>query len=200
MAGEGAQIGVLGLQGDFAAHGRALERAGAPWRVVKKPGQLIGLAGLIIPGGESTTLIRLMDFWGFWQPLQDYAATGGAVFGTCAGMILLAREVVNPSQRSLGLIDIQVERNSYGRQRDSFEGTGAFFPDGTEQPLEMVFIRAPRILARGPEVEALGLCRGDCVLARQGRVLVASFHPELTDDPTLHRYFVDLAAEPGPHS
>lgn len=191
------EVGVLGLQGDFDAHGKALDRAGARWRVVKKPGQLPGLAGLVIPGGESSTLIRLMDFWGFWEPLQEYAAQGGALFGTCAGMILLAREVVNPAQRSLGLIDIRVERNSYGRQLDSFEGTGTFCPDGPdgiERPLEMVFIRAPRILARGPGVEALGTCRGDCVVARQGRVLVASFHPELTDDPSLHRYFLELTA------
>jgi 5'-phosphate synthase pdxT subunit len=188
------EVGVLGLQGDFAAHGKALDHAGARWRVVKKPGQLAQLSGLIIPGGESTTLIRLMDFWGFWEPLQEYAATGGALFGTCAGMILLAREVVNPAQRSLGLIDIRVERNSYGRQLDSFEGAGTFSPNGVEQSLEMIFIRAPRILSLGPGVEPLGTCRGDCVVARQGRVLVASFHPELTDDPSLHRYFLEMAA------
>ena len=193
MVGELAQIGVLGLQGDFHAHGSALDGVGVPWRIVKKPTQLAGLAGLIIPGGESTTLIRLMDFWGFWQPLLDYARDGGALFGTCAGMILLAAQVRNPEQRSLGLIDIQVERNSYGRQIDSFEGTGTLRVGGTERPLEMIFIRAPRLLAQGPAVEALAFCRGDCVMAQQGRVLVASFHPELTADTSVHRYFVELA-------
>jgi 5'-phosphate synthase pdxT subunit len=189
-----APFGILGLQGDFQAHGNALDGIGVPWRIVKKPGQLVGLAGLIIPGGESTTLIRLMDFWGFWQPLLDYARDGGALFGTCAGMILLAAQVRNPEQRSLGLIDIEVERNSYGRQIDSFEGTGTLHIGGRERPLPMVFIRAPRILERGPAVAALASCRGDCVMAQQGRVLVASFHPELTQDTSVHRYFVELAS------
>ena len=184
-------IGVLGLQGDYAAHAAMLEKAGAASRTVKKPEQLEGLRGLVLPGGESTTLIKLMDLYGFWEPLRDFAVGGGALLGTCAGMILLAHKVSNPEQRSLGLLDIDVERNSYGRQIDSFEGRGAF--GGKEIP--MIFIRAPRLVRLGDGVEALGTCRGDTVAARQGRVLVASFHPELTDDLSLHRYFLSLAAD-----
>jgi pyridoxal 5'-phosphate synthase pdxT subunit len=187
-------IGVLGLQGDFAAHGQVLSRLGADWRVVKKPEQLDGLAGLIVPGGESTTLIRLLDTSSLWAPLRVFTAgRGGVLLGTCAGMIIAARQVDNPPQRSLGLIDIAVERNSYGRQLDSFEAHGVFHPPQAEpRPLEMVFIRAPRIVRLGPQVEPLASCRGDCVLARQGPVMVASFHPELTTDPTVHQLFVAM--------
>jgi pyridoxal 5'-phosphate synthase pdxT subunit len=186
-------IGVLGLQGDFAAHGRVLTGLGADWRIVKKPDQLGGLAGLIVPGGESTTLIKLMDSFSFWEPLRAFAASGGGVLGTCAGMIIAARQVRNPPQRSLGLIDITVERNSYGRQIDSFEARGQFHaPAGQSRPLEMVFIRAPRIVRLGPQVEQLASCRGDCVLARQERVMVASFHPELTADATVHQLFLQM--------
>ena len=188
-------IGVLGLQGDFAAHGKMLERAGAETQVVKKPEQLDQVDGLVIPGGESTTLIKLMDLYSFWEPLRAFAERGKAIMGTCAGMIMLAREVVNPPQPSLGLIDIKVERNSYGRQIDSFEGTGSFFPNGTARDLEMVFIRAPRIAEMGKEVQPLATCRDDCVMARQNRILVASFHPELTDDLTVHRYFMEMVDE-----
>lgn len=162
-------------------------------RLIKKPEQLAEVTGLIIPGGESTTLIRLMDFGDFWESLCAFASQGKPIFGTCAGMILLAREVVNPVQRSLGLIDIRVERNSYGRQINSFEGFGTFRSDGTERPLEMVFIRAPRILSLGEGVQPLAFCQGDCVMARQGAILVASFHPELTDDLSVHRYFLKMA-------
>lgn len=167
-----------------------LARLGAEWRVVKKPEQLETLAGLILPGGESSTLIKLMDSWGFWEPMQAFAGRGGGVLGTCAGMILMARAVHNPPQRSLGLIDITVERNSYGRQIDSFEAFGEWH--GPEsRPLEMVFIRAPRIVALGADVEQLASCRGNCVLARQGNVLASAFHPELTDDLTVHQLFLD---------
>ena len=188
-------IGVLGLQGDFAAHGKMLERAGAETQVVKKPEQLDRVDGLVIPGGESTTLIKLMDIYFFWEPLRAFAETSRAIMGTCAGMIMLAREVINPPQQSLGLIDIKVERNSYGRQIDSFEGTGSFFPNGTARDLEMVFIRAPRIAELGEKVQPLATCRGDCVMARQKNILVASFHPELTDDLTVHRYFMEMVGE-----
>ena len=190
-----ATIGILGLQGDYQAHGKMLALLGVVSPVVKKPEQLDQVDGLIIPGGESTTLIKLMDAGGFWEALQAFAAAGKPLFGTCAGMILLAREVLNPAQRSLGLIDIRVERNSYGRQIDSFEGQGTFFPDGAERPLEMVFIRAPRILELGPGAQPLANCRGDCVMARQGTVLVASFHPELTGDLSVHRYFAELVGQ-----
>ena len=185
------EVGVLGLQGDFSAHAQALARVGGTARIVKKPDQLRGIDGLIIPGGESTTLIKLMDLYAFWDPLREFASSGKAVLGTCAGAIILATEVLNPSQKSLGAIDITVERNSYGRQRESFEATGTFAP-GEGADLEMVFIRAPRICRLGPQVESLAEYGGDCVMARQERIAVASFHPELTDDATVHDYFIRM--------
>jgi 5'-phosphate synthase pdxT subunit len=186
-------LGVLGLQGDFAAHGQVLTRLGVEWRVVRQPDQLDGLVGLIVPGGESTTLIKLMDSSSLWHSVGAFAAAGGGLLGTCAGMIIAAREVRNPPQRSLGLIDISVERNSYGRQIDSFEACGQLHaPEGQPRPLEMVFIRAPRMVRLGPQVEQLASCRGECVLARHGRVMVASFHPELTADATVHQLFVAM--------
>lgn len=187
-------IGVLGLQGDFDAHGRALNALGAEVRVVKKAAQLGEVSGLVMPGGESTTLIKLMDAFDFWEPLQDFAAAGKTILGTCAGMILLAREVTNPPQRSLGFIDVTVERNSYGRQLESFEGAGRFTAGGVDRDLPMVFIRAPRIRRLGDGVESLATCDGDCVMAREGSIIVASFHPELAADPTVHQYFLDAAS------
>jgi 5'-phosphate synthase pdxT subunit len=187
-------IGVLGLQGDFHAHARMLERAGEQVRVVKKPEHLAEVQGLVMPGGESTTLIKLMDIYGFWDPLAGFAAQGKAILGTCAGMILLAKEVLNPAQRCLGIIDITVERNSYGRQRESFETVGSFSVNGTAHELPMVLIRAPRILRYGPAVQPLATWGGECMMARQGRILVASFHPELTDDLRVHRYFLEVAS------
>jgi len=186
-------IGVLGLQGDFFAHAEMLERAGEQVRVVKKPEQLAEVEGLIMPGGESTTLIKLMDIYEFWTPLAEFVGEGKVILGTCAGMILLAKEVVNPSQKSLGLIDITVERNSYGRQKESFETMGTFSANGAAIELPMVLIRAPRIVKYGPEVEPLAMWGEECMMARQGSILVASFHPELTDDLTIHQYFTDLA-------
>ena len=185
-------IGVLGLQGDYAAHCRMLEQAGATATVVKKPELLADLDGLVIPGGESTTLIKLMDSSNFWESLQNFADAAKPILGTCAGMILLARQVDNPPQKSLGLIDIAIERNSYGRQVDSFEGPGTFHANDTDKDLYMIFIRAPRIVELGDGVERLATCRDDCVMARQNNVVVASFHPELTDDLTVHRYFLEL--------
>lgn len=191
MAGK-PLLGVLGLQGDYHAHARMLEAAGARTQVVKKTEQLRRVQGLVIPGGESTALIKLMDAGDWWEPLRAFAGAGKAILGTCAGMILLAGEVLNPPQKSLGLIDATVERNSYGRQVESFEGMGTFGTGRQERPLPMIFIRAPRIRRLGPRAKALAFCRGDCVLARQGPVLVASFHPELTADLTVHRYFLGM--------
>ena len=188
-------IGVLGLQGDFEAHGKKLEEAGGDAQIVKKPERLDFLDGLIIPGGESTTLIKLMDLYEFWEPLRSFAARGKPILGTCAGMILLAREVLNPSQKSLGLIDLTVERNSYGRQRESFEATGRFIAKGDATELEMIFIRAPRIRRLGSGVDALAFYQDDCGLARQGHILVASFHPELTGDLSVHRYFLNMTLQ-----
>ena len=194
MDTERTMIGLLGLQGDYTAHGEMLEALGVESRVIKKPEQLAGIDALIFPGGESTTLIKLMDSWGWWAPLKRFAAEK-PVFGTCAGMILLAKSVSNPPQKALALIDIDVERNGYGRQIDSFEGTGSFGVNGQTRELPMVFIRAPRISRLGAGVEALAECRGDVVMARQGNVLVASFHPELMDDLGVHRYFVEMIGQ-----
>ena len=187
-------IGILGLQGDFAAHGRALAAVGADTAIVKQPQQLDAVGGLILPGGESTTLIKLMDAFGFWEPLRAFIGSGRPVFGTCAGLILLAAEVVSPPQKSLAAIDVTVERNSYGRQRESFEAVGTFAANGRDRDLPMVFIRAPRILRLGAGVEPLAHCRGEVVMARSGNVLAASFHPELTPDSAVHRYFAGMAA------
>ncbi len=195
METESVMIGILGLQGDYAAHGKMLDQLGVASRVVKKLEQLEGLDGLVMPGGESTTLIKLMDSSGLWQGIAGFAAEGKAILGTCAGMILVAKEVKNPPQRSLGLVDITVERNGYGRQIDSAEVAGVFRGAGEEQELYMIFIRAPRIVRLGEGVEVLAECRGDVVMARQGQVLVASFHPELTEDLTAHRYFVGMVGE-----
>lgn len=186
------KIGVLALQGDFALHGAALTRVGVESAEVRKPAELEAVGGLIIPGGESTTLLKLMAAGEFVPALEKFHADGKPIFGTCAGLIVLAREVLNPSQFSLGFIDVTVERNAYGRQKESFETEGEASLDGRPRPLRMVFIRAPRIPRLGPEVARLASHGGECVMARQGSVLVATFHPELTDDPAVHHYFARM--------
>jgi 5'-phosphate synthase pdxT subunit len=185
-------IGVLALQGDFAQHAAALERIGVPSLEVRMPGQLEQVGGLVMPGGESTTLLKLLDTWDFVPVLEKFHAAGKPIFGTCAGMILLAREVRSPSQFSLGLIDVAVERNAYGRQKESFEAEGTADLGLGSKPLKMVFIRAPRLTAMGSGVSPLGWHRGECVMARQGSVLVAAFHPELTGESTVHEYFARM--------
>jgi len=187
-------IGVLALQGDFALHRAALDRVGVASIEVRMPGELDRVDGLIMPGGESTTLLKLMDMWGFVPALEKFHAAGKPLFGTCAGLILLAREVVSPAQFSLGLIDVTVERNAYGRQKDSFETTvSADLGDGPV-PLKLFFIRAPRIRRMGPGVTPLVWHQGECVMAREGSVLVGAFHPEMTDDPTVHKYFARMVS------
>jgi 5'-phosphate synthase pdxT subunit len=186
------KIGVLALQGDFERHGRALQRLGVPSLEVRKPAELEAVAGLIMPGGESTTLLKLMDAWDFVPALEKFHAGGKPIFGTCAGLILLAREVMSPVQFSLGFIDIAAERNAYGRQRESFESELTADLGGGPAAIKAVFIRAPRIRRLGPGVTALAEHGGECVMAREGTVLVAAFHPELTDDPTVHQYFVNM--------
>jgi pyridoxal 5'-phosphate synthase pdxT subunit len=186
------KIGVLALQGDFALHVKALGRCGVEAVEVRKPEQLADLDGLVIPGGESTTLLKLMDEWGFVPALEKFHAAGKPLFGTCAGLILLAREVDNPRQFSLGLIDVDVERNAYGRQRESFEARGTAVLGGAPTPIEMMFIRAPRIRRVGEGVEVLARQGEDPVMAREGSVLVATFHPEVTGEPAVHRYFCDM--------
>ena len=186
------KIGVLALQGDFALHAKALARCGAEAVEVRKAEQLADLDGLIIPGGESTTLLKLMHEWGFVPAIEKFHREGKPIFGTCAGLILLAREVENPAQFSLGLIDVAVERNAYGRQRESFEAQGTATLGARSAPVEMVFIRAPRIRRVGPGVQTLAHHRDEPVMAREGTVLVATFHPELTTDSTVHAYFCDM--------
>ncbi len=177
------KIGVLALQGNFREHAAALERLGADVVEVRLPEQLDGLDGLVIPGGESTAMTRLMRLYGLEEALRSFAAP---VFGTCAGMILLDRA-------HLGLVDVAVERNGYGRQVASFEADLDL--GGDEAPLRGVFIRAPRVTDAGPEVEVLAAHDGVPVLLRQGRFLVASFHPELTGDDRVHERFLELVRE-----
>jgi 5'-phosphate synthase pdxT subunit len=182
-------IGVLAIQGDYAAHAEALAEAGAEPCEVRKPDQLAGLDGLILPGGESTTILKFLEKRGFFESLEEFSGSH-PVFGTCAGAILLARQVINPPQRSLGLLDATVERNAYGRQIDSTILTAeTALPGG---PLEMVFIRAPRIVSTGLGVEVLARRDDSPVLVRQGRILAATFHPELSDDRRIHRLFVRI--------
>lgn len=187
-------IGVLALQGDFAAHARAIEHVGARAIEVRRAEELDGLAGLILPGGESTTLLLLMEEYGFNEALPRFVERGGLVYGTCMGLILLAREVVSPSQPSLGMIDVTVQRNAYGRQVDSFVDSGELrLNGGPPEPVEMVFIRAPRILKVGDGVDVIGSHKGEPTLVRQGRVWGGTFHPELSQPLLIHQRFVESA-------
>jgi pyridoxal 5'-phosphate synthase pdxT subunit len=183
-------FGVLALQGDFAAHREALRELDVPVREVRRTAELAGLNGLVIPGGESTTLLNLMRDEPWFDSLRQFHDDGGVLLGTCAGAIVLAREV-RPRQESLALLDAVIERNAYGRQVDSFQARVEAPALGG--PLEGVFIRAPRFIALWPEVEVLARHEGVPVVVRQGRVLAATFHPELTPSRALHRYAVDLA-------
>ena len=193
------QIGILALQGDFAAHGRILDALDVDWRLVKTPSELAAVEGLIMPGGESTTLLKLLASSGLQPALETFHAGGRPIFGTCAGLILLAQEARQPAQASLGLIDIVADRNAYGRQIDSFITLGTPLDTAAlgEEPLEMVFIRAPKIARLGADVHPMAAHQDDVVLARQGSVLVASFHPELTDDRRVHRYFLQMVHDRG---
>jgi pyridoxal 5'-phosphate synthase pdxT subunit len=188
------KVGVLSLQGDFAAHGAALERAGAEPVYVRERAQLGQIDGLIIPGGESTAMLKLLRYEGLFDDLAEFGLRK-PMFGTCAGAILMAREVSHPSQESLGLIDIAVERNAYGRQIDSrvveIETTGNFQQRTAPGKLEAVFIRAPIIRAINGSVKVLARYAGDPVLIEQGPHLVATFHPELTSDPRVHTLFLE---------
>jgi pyridoxal 5'-phosphate synthase pdxT subunit len=183
------RIGVLAIQGDFAAHAQALVEAGADAVEVRTPAQLEGLDGLILPGGESTTFLKFLERDGLLESLQRFVEQKPA-FGTCAGCILLARNVSQPAQQSLAVMDISVERNAYGRQIDSAIQTGETRLTGG--PLEMVYIRAPRIASVGPGVEVLAERDGFPVLVRQGKLLAATFHPELSRDRRVHQFFVDM--------
>jgi len=177
-------IAVLALQGDFAAHGRRLAQMGLDSFEARKPGELEDAAGLVVPGGESTTLWKFFESAPWEDAIRRFAATGRPVLGTCAGAIILAREVTNPDQRGLGVIDISVERNAYGRQADSF--VGEVEAPALGERLPAVFIRAPKIRRVGPGVEVLATRESEPVLVRQENVVAATFHPELTEDATVH--------------
>ena len=186
-------VGVSALQGDFDAHRRRLEELGARVVLVKNPEQLSQIDGLVIPGGESSTFLKLLGQAGF-EKLKDFVRLKPS-FGTCAGAIMLAKDVENPRQSGLGAIDIGIRRNAYGRQIDSSIREGLF----RDSPIEMVFIRAPKIERVGPGVEVLATEGKDPVVVQQGKTMVATFHPELSDDSRIHRAFLDLVrnrAEP----
>jgi 5'-phosphate synthase pdxT subunit len=180
---ETPRIGVLAVQGAFREHAQVLRRLGATVVEVRLPGQLEGLDGLVVPGGESSAIMRLMRLYGLDEAIRGF---GGPILGTCAGMIVLDR-------RHLGLADVELDRNAYGRQVASFEADLEL--DGDERPLRGVFIRAPRLREAGPGVEVLAELDGEPVLLRDGRILVASFHPELTDDSRVHERFLELVRE-----
>ncbi|HXJ06391.1 MAG TPA: pyridoxal 5'-phosphate synthase glutaminase subunit PdxT [Candidatus Acidoferrum sp.] len=186
------RIGILAVQGDFAAHAAMLTALGADTVEVRTVKDIDGCDGLILPGGESTTQLQFLEEEGLFDAVKQFAADGGAVFGTCAGAILLATNVKNPAQDSLGLLDMTVLRNAYGRQlaSDVFIGLSKL----TDAPLEMVFIRAPVIESVGPGVEVLAEYDGKPVLVRKANVMATTFHPELTDDSSVHRFFMDLVA------
>ena len=181
------KIGVLAIQGDYEAHKTRLEQLGAEATLVRKPEQLDNIDGIVIPGGESSTFLNFLAERGFLKKLRAFVSTK-PTFGTCAGAILLAKHVENPPQKSLDVMDIRIRRNAYGRQIDSSIRTGKL----GDSPLEMVFIRAPKIEHVGPNVEVVATEGSDPVAVRQGRVMASTFHPELSDDTRVHRAFLDL--------
>ena len=183
------KVGVLAIQGDYEAHKAVLERLGTEVTLVRKPEQLEGIEALVIPGGESSTFLNFLSERGFLEKLRDFVSTK-PTFGTCAGAILLAKEVENPPQQSLGALDITIRRNAYGRQIDSSIREAP--TKLGEKPLEMVFIRAPRITATGKKVDVLARKDGDPVLVREGNIMAATFHPELSNDTRVHEEFLKL--------
>jgi len=185
------KIGIVAIQGDYEAHAKVLERLCVEYKFVRTPSDLAGLAGVILPGGESTTHLKVMTEEGLFDALKKFAAADGTFFGTCAGTILLAKQVHGPAQASLGLLNASVLRNGYGRQLASDVHMGK--TKLRAQPLEMVFIRAPIIESVGACVEILAEDAGHPVLVREGKILAATFHPELSDDTAVHEYFVRMA-------
>jgi len=183
------KIGVLAIQGDYEAHKARLEQLGAEVALVRKPERLDALDGIVIPGGESSTFLNFLAEHGFLQKLREFVTTK-PTFGTCAGAILLATQVENPPQQSLKALDICIRRNAYGRQIDS--SIRASRSKLGDKPLEMVFIRAPKIVRTGKGVEVLATSRGDPVLVRQGKIMAATFHPELSEDTRVHQEFLKL--------
>jgi 5'-phosphate synthase pdxT subunit len=191
------KIGVLGLQGDVREHACALERAGATPVVVRRPDEIASVDGVVLPGGESTTIGKLLDRFELLEPLRRRATAGMPLYGTCAGMILMATEIAGPqaAPHRLAVMDIAVRRNAYGRQVDSFEAD--LEVAGLASPLRAAFIRAPVVERVGPAVEVLAALDDRPVLVRQGHLLASSFHPEMTGDERVHKLFVDLARDPG---
>jgi pyridoxal 5'-phosphate synthase pdxT subunit len=191
------KIGILALQGAFREHAQAVTSLGADAALVKRNNQLADLDGLIVPGGESTSMGRLLREYDLIGPIREKAAKGFPVFGTCAGMIVLANKIQGADgeeEAHLGLMEVEVSRNSFGRQKDSFE-TDLDIPAIGDQPFPAVFIRAPHILSVGPDVEVLGTYEDRVVAVRQGHLLALSFHPELTGDNRLHSLFLEAAKE-----
>ncbi|MBY0163136.1 pyridoxal 5'-phosphate synthase glutaminase subunit PdxT [Paenibacillus lautus] len=184
------KVGVLALQGAVAEHIRSITLAGAEGVPIKKVEQLDGIDGLIIPGGESTTIGKLMRKYDFMDAIRQFSAQGKPIFGTCAGLIVLAERIQGDEEAHLKLMDITVARNAFGRQRESFETDLPV--KGIDETVRAVFIRAPLILEVGPGVEVLSTYKDEIVTARQGHLLAASYHPELTDDFRLHQYFVEM--------
>jgi len=182
-------IGVLAIQGDYAAHKARLEQLGAEVTLVRKPEQLDAIEGIVIPGGESSTFLNFLAEHGFLEKLRDFVSTK-PTFGTCAGAILLAKHVENPPQQSLAAMDIRIRRNAYGRQIDSSIREAQ--TKLGDKPLEMVFIRAPKIVGTGKGVEILATAGDDPVLVRQGKIMAATFHPELSEDTRVHQEFVKM--------
>jgi 5'-phosphate synthase pdxT subunit len=189
------RVGILGIQGDVEAHARAVERLGAEPALVRREKDLDGLDALILPGGESTTISKGLERSGLYEPLEAFAASGKPVLGTCAGAVLLAREVESHPVRSLGLLDIVAVRNAYGTQVDSFAAVAEETAEGLEE-LRCVFIRAPRLRRPGPGVEVLARVEGWPVCVRQGNVIATTFHPELDGDPRIHQLLLSLVEGP----
>jgi pyridoxal 5'-phosphate synthase pdxT subunit len=187
----GIKIGIVAIQGDYEAHAKTLDRLGVSHSFVRTPADLADLNGVILPGGESTTHLKVMTEEGLFEELKKFAARGGALFGTCAGAILLAKEVRGPAQASLGLLDATILRNGYGRQlaSDVHMGSSSLRKD----PIEMVFIRAPIIEKIGKDVQILAKDAGHPVLVQERKILASTFHPELTNDTAVHEHFVSLA-------
>jgi len=184
------KIGILALQGGYEAHANVLRALGADAVLVKRPDDLVGLAGMVFPGGESSTMLKLIDWSGLWEPLDVFVRSGKPVLATCAGLILAARHVTGPEQRSFGWLDVDVARNAWGRQVESFEAQD---DQGTT---DLVFIRAPRITRVGLEVEVLATLRGEPVAVRAGAIVGASFHPELTANSRYHHALVRTIDHP----
>lgn len=192
------KIGILAVQGDFEAHAAMMARLGAETVEVRTLEHFAGCDGLILPGGESTTQLQFLREEGLAEAIGKFAKQGGAIFGTCAGAILLATEVKNPAQDSLGLLDMTVLRNAYGRQIASDVVSGP--TKLKKEPLEMVFIRGPIIERAGPAVEVLAEYAGKPALVQRNHIMAATFHPELTDDTTIHRHFLEMAAASSRHA